>query len=97
MLVVGFHLHTSYHVTLFVYGMIFHYSNEKEGTALSSAAEAGKDRIVGYLLNIGASANGSMERYNLRVIMISSCNVCMYHDMCRVHHYCWLQKMDTGK
>ena len=77
--------------------MIFCFSNEKEGTALSCAAEAGKDRIVSYLLNIGAAANGSIERYNLQVITMRSCNVYMYDDVCRVHHYYWLQRMDTGK
>ena len=47
--------------------MMFHCSNETEGTALASAACAGKDHIVTYLLGIGASANGSIERYQLKV------------------------------
>ena len=46
---------------------MFHCSNETEGTALASAAHAGKDHIVAYLLSIGASANGSIERYQLKV------------------------------
>ena len=47
-----------------------HYSNEAEGTALATAARAGKDCTVAYLLSIGASANGSIERYQLKVCII---------------------------
>ena len=43
------------------------HSNETEGTALASAAHVGKDRIVAYLLSVGASANGSVERHKMKV------------------------------
>ena len=45
------------------------HSNEREGTALASAAHVGKDRIVAYLLSVGASANGSVERRKMKVAM----------------------------
>ena len=42
-------------------------SNTIEGTPLASAASAGKDSIVAYLLSIGACSNGSTDRYLLKV------------------------------
>ena len=49
------------------YVIIILYSNNTEGTVLASAAHAGRDHIVAYLLSIGASPNGLIERYNLKV------------------------------
>ena len=42
-------------------------SNTIEGTPLASAASAGQDSIVAYLLSIGACSNGSTDRYLLKV------------------------------
>ena len=61
------------------------FSNETEGTALASAAHAGKVQIVAYLLNIGASANGSVEKYNLKVTCwIKLCNIVIDYHIIRM-------------
>ena len=58
---------TCCHVLSFAPLCVLLHSNETEGTALASAAHVGKDRIVAYLLSVGASANGSVERRKMKV------------------------------
>lgn len=49
---------------------MLYFSNETEGTPLATAACSGNDQIVAYLLTIGASPNGSVEKYNLKVTIM---------------------------
>jgi len=50
---------------------VFNCSNFDEGTALASAANAGKDQVVAHLLSIGASVNGSIDRHRGKVTMLN--------------------------
>ena len=63
-------------------------SNEAEGTALASAAHVGNDCIVAYLLSVGVSANGSVEKCQLKVVVINPYSINIVTCVYRAHHYC---------
>ena len=67
---------------MYIWWLLFPYSNEIEGTPLSSAASAGQHNIVSYLLNTGACCDGRFGENKFTVATHAQYNVlfaiCIY-------------------